>query len=173
MPETSINIFWLLMGGAGASILGFGCTITWELWRERRQRIKKEKRFRRAILLELQENLSLSTENHAKLEDSLDAIKEQKLSLVTPQYLNTNCWLSILISGETTFVEDEEHYHLSRLYSTIQSFNNELKSRGEFWANNRALSSFTKELKIRDELLLAGTNFVSEKTNEIIPKLKV
>ena len=147
---------WFLgfLSGVGATVLGFGLTILWDLWKMRRERLDRDQAVSNAVSEELASNKHAMQNNRTILDQDLKAIP-QRMSVIQPlSILKTGFWDVAKINPPARFLESGRMAKVRDLAVAAEQVNEVIRSREDYRIHNGAMSSFHDTLKIYDEIIL-------------------
>jgi len=170
MPE------WLIgfIGGVLATILGFALTLTWEIINKRKEAKDLEKRLERLVAMELTENRRILYRNRRLLEDELQALDENKLSLISLTPFRMGFWELLKnhlpLSGK--YGENPAALCLICIVDLISEMNETIRNRETFKIHNMGTVGFVAQLRKYDEWLSGYNQMLLEKMDQVDPEAK-
>ena len=139
-----------LLSGALLTLMGFGLTVLWELWRHAREEGTVRKNLVAMLRLENDENLKLAHYNSERIRMNLDFIRQDKYSILPLLKFRDSAWHMVSGSSSMLKTDTNDLTTIFQLYHTIHIVNQEIESREDFRQSAIATDVFYESLSKRD-----------------------
>lgn len=170
MPE------WLmgLIVGVLATTLGFTLTLAWEIIKKHKEAKDLEKRLERFVGMELTENRRILYRNRRLLEDELQALDENKMSLISLTPFRMGFWelLKSHLPFPGKYREDLTVLYLLAIVELASDMNETIRNRETFKVQNTVTVDFVAQLRKYDEWLSGYNQMLLEKMEQVDPEIK-
>jgi hypothetical protein len=147
---------WERLGGLiTGAVLAFVLTMSWDVYKDRREQARGETILRTSLLEEIRDNQRIVEVNRQLLQQELAIVDENK-QVVTPlTLLKTGIWdlLKVRLSDD---YEADLLNQIRDYASLADSINDTIRSREAYRTTSEAMSNFSRRLRIFDEVLLDG-----------------
>lgn len=141
--------------GVTATLIGFLCTILWDVYKYNRDKKNQDKNTVHSIMEDVSANIEILLNNKDIIEKELDAISEGRELVVPLQLFRTGFWGLVKIERPECIVKEETLFtDLKSIHDGLDYINECIKGRQLYKMTNLALTSFLADVKKQDEILL-------------------
>jgi len=144
------------ISGVGATLIGFLCTILWDVYKYRRDIDQRDRAIINYVKHDLEENRNLATENKSMLMNELEIIDQGK-ELVRPLLLmKTGFWDLLKANLPKKIINNSDLLENIQGLSLLGGhINEEIRSRQNYKNASSSMSNYNSTIKIHDELLVS------------------
>jgi hypothetical protein len=160
---------WLsgFISGVAATLVGFLCTILWDIYKYRRDVSERDKSILKVVQHDLEENRHLATENRAMLKQELEILDKRK-ELVPPLLLmKTGLWDLLKANLPKKLVKNTDLLERIQALSLLAShINEEIRSRQNYKNASSMMSNYNETIKIHDGILISDLDRLTKGLDE-------
>jgi hypothetical protein len=158
MPDSSTSLLqhdWFVgfLSGVVATLIGFGLTILWDIFKMRRETREREGRVLRALSEELSENRLIVAEDLKMVRHEIAVLAEEKTLVQPLALLKTGFWDVAKVNLPKALLQGDRLLRLRAIAAQAESCNEQIRSRENHRVHNGAMSNFASRLKLYDEAL--------------------
>lgn len=161
-----------LIVGVLATVVGFGLTMAWDLWKFHREDKRKTAAILLAVKHELEENLEIAKANRQLLEAELPVLDEGKHLIAATLPFKQGIWDLLKVNLPDKLLQKEAL--LSQLRDISMSachLNEGLSSRQVYRDTSANNTAFGQNMKGRNSMLIAEMDALSKNVNGAINDL--
>ena len=141
--------------GVGATIVGFICTMLWDIFKHHRDVSSRSNAVIGAVRQDLEENLAILLENREFLNHEVSALAQGQELIPPLKLLNSSFWEIVKLERPEKLVSNTLLFgQLQELSQLISYLNDCVQARQIYKLNNAAMSNYFSLLKRHDEILL-------------------
>ena len=170
MPE------WLIgfIGGVLATTLGFTLTLAWDIVKKHKEAKDLEKRLERFVGMELIENRCILCRNQRLLENELQALDENKMSIISLTPFRMGFWelLKNHLPFPGKYREDLTVLYLLSIVGLASDTNETIRNRETFKIHNMGTANFVAPLRKYDEWLSGYGQMLLEEMEKVDSEMK-
>jgi len=170
MPE------WLMgfIGGVLATILGFTFTLSWDIVKNRKEAKERENRLERFVKMELVENRRILHRNQRLLEDEIQALDDNKMTLISLTPFRMGSWelLKSHLPFPGKYRKDLASWYLLFIVQLVTDMNETIRNRETFKIHNQGTADFVARLRKYDEWLSESGQMLLETMEKLDPEAK-
>jgi hypothetical protein len=159
--------------GVTATLIGFLCTILWDIYKYKRDKSDKEKNVIESVSQEISANIEILLKNKSLIEHELEVLIEGRELVVPLQVFRTGFWDLIKVERPDSITNSKSLFSdLKTLYDSFDYINECLKGRQLYKMTNLALTTFHSDVKKQDEILMYQFNDVRSKLDSALSVLE-
>lgn len=159
--------------GVTATLVGFLCTIIWDVYKHRRDKSDKDKNVVYSVIEDISANIEIVVNNKNLIQKELDVISENRALVVPLQVFRTGFWGLIKIERPECIVKTESLFSdLKAIHDYLDYIGECIKGRQLYKMTNIALTSFHADVKMQDEILMHQFNHIRPKMDNVLSALK-
>jgi len=170
MPE------WLIgfIGGVLATVLGFVLTMSWDLFKHRKEAKEREKTVEGFVGMELTENRRILLSNQRLLENELRSLDENKMLVLPLTLFRMGFWE--LLKGHLPFPgkyrSSSAVLDLLVVVELTTDINETMRSREVFRLHNQGTADFVAQIRIYDKRLIEDGQMLLKYLDKLDPEAK-
>ena len=159
--------------GVTATLIGFLCTILWDVYKHNRDKENKDKNTVHSVMEDVSANIEILLNNKNLVQKELDFISKNRELVVPLQVFRTGFWDLIKIERPVCIVRAESLFsNLKAIHDGLNYINECIKGRQLYKMTNMALTSFLIDVKKQDEILMHQFNDIRTKLDEVLSELE-
>lgn len=166
---------WLsgFISGVAATLVGFLCTILWDVYKYRRDVSERDKSILKVVQHDLEENRQLATENKAMLKQELEVLDKRK-ELVPPLLLmKTGFWDLLKANLPKKLIKNTDLLERIQALSLLAShINEEIRSRQNYKNASSMMSNYNETIKIHDGILISDLDRLTKGLDDALAILQ-
>jgi hypothetical protein len=138
--------------GVTATLIGFLCTILWDIYKYKRDTADKEKNVVHSVMEDVSANIEILLNNKNLIENELEVISKHRELVVPLQVFRTGFWGLIKIERHDCIIKTESLFSdLKAIHDGLDYVDECIKGRQLY---KMALTSFHTDVKKQDEILM-------------------
>lgn len=159
--------------GVTATLIGFLCTILWDVYKYKRDKSDKENNVINSVIDDISENIEILINNKSLIQNELDVISKHQMLVVPLQVFRTGFWALIKIERPDFLIKTESIFSdLKAIYDGLDYVDECMKGRQLYRMTNMALTSFHADVKKQDEILMHQFNDIRPKLDNMLSALE-
>jgi hypothetical protein len=144
------------ISGLIATLIGFVLTMVWDIYKNRRDKIEKDRIIKKLIQDTLNENLDYISSINLALTQEITVLNKRQSIVTNITTLKNDFWDLIKFNIPKDLLKNNDLLkRLQDISSLTKSINENIYSREMYRLNNGAMSNFETRLRYYDDLILA------------------
>jgi len=159
--------------GVTATLIGFLCTILWDVYKHKRDKADREKNVVHSIIDDVSANIEILLNNKNLIQNELDVISERRMLVVPLQVFRTGFWDLIKIERPDCIIRSDSLFSdIKAIHDSLDYVDECIKGRQLYKMTNMALTSFHTDVKKQDEILMHQFNDIKPKLDSVLSALE-
>ncbi|MFA6056369.1 MAG: hypothetical protein WC769_13455 [Thermodesulfovibrionales bacterium] len=148
MMTSILGYEWLggFVSGVVATVIGFGFTALWDVWKMRNDKKAKDDLLKKAIAEDLYFNKAVLLKNHLLLTQELKSLKEKKYIIAPLSYFKLNSMELARINISVEAISGNKLLKLRDISFNAWELNEDIRSRENYRNTNNAMNTYAENM---------------------------